>query len=201
MKTAEDWSIEFDLIYNNISSNQAPGLSDFEKSRFLTQAQESVVLDFYKGTAGDSFETTEEVTRYLSFLVKTESLDTTVITENKFEVDLKDTEYPLWFITYQTATLSNNNEAIVTPSKQETLYRDLKNPFRGPNKNRVLSISEDNKLVLYSKYPINKYNITYIKRPFEIDLESPDFLVEAPESLHNHILLRAVQLAKAVWKM
>ena len=68
--TLDELSIQFDLLYNNISSNQAPGLTEYEKSVFLTQAQEAVILDLYKGVTGDSFETTEEVTRYLSSLVK-----------------------------------------------------------------------------------------------------------------------------------
>lgn len=36
---------EFDLLYNNITSNQAPGLDNYEKSVFLTKAQ----LDIIKG--------------------------------------------------------------------------------------------------------------------------------------------------------
>lgn len=202
MKTSEDWSIEFDLLYNNISSNQAPGLTDYEKSRFLTQAQESVILDFYKGTQGDAFETTEEVTRYLSFLVKTAPLRLTKALNgpaNEYEVQL-DSIPDLWFITYQSARIKNR-DVIVVPSKQETLFKDLQNPFRGPNKNRILSISEGNKLRLYSKYDIDSMYIKYLKRPADIDLESTNFSVEAPESLHNHILIRAVQLAKAVWQM
>lgn len=199
MTTAEDWSIEFDLLYNNISSNQAPGLSDFEKSRFLTQAQESVLLDFYKGTTGDSFETTEEVTRYLSFLVTTKTLshrDASVEGEYEFMLPAD-----VWFLTYQSATLENDRDVLVVPSKQEFLFKDLNNPFRGPNNNRVLSISENNTLRLYSAQPIKSFYIKYLKRPKEIDLEATNFSVEAPESLHNHILLRAIQLAKAVWQM
>ena len=30
MTTSEEWSI--DILYNNISSNQAPGLTEYEKS-------------------------------------------------------------------------------------------------------------------------------------------------------------------------
>lgn len=82
MTNSEDWSLQFDLLYNNISSNQAPGLTEYEKSVFLTQAQEAVILDLYKGTSGDSFETTEEVTRYLSSLVKTHEFDNVSTTYN-----------------------------------------------------------------------------------------------------------------------
>jgi predicted metal-dependent hydrolase len=41
--TNPELSNEFDVLYNNITSNQAPGLSELEKSVFLTQAQEVLV--------------------------------------------------------------------------------------------------------------------------------------------------------------
>lgn len=33
----QEFSDEFDVLYNNISSNQAPGLDEYEKSLFLTR--------------------------------------------------------------------------------------------------------------------------------------------------------------------
>lgn len=47
MKTSEEWSLAFDLLYNNITSNQAPGLNDYEKSVFLTQAQNALVKETF----------------------------------------------------------------------------------------------------------------------------------------------------------
>lgn len=41
--TAEEFNYEFDLLYNNISNNQAPGLDVYEKSVFLTQAQDEIL--------------------------------------------------------------------------------------------------------------------------------------------------------------
>lgn len=215
MRTSEDWSIEFDLLYNNISSNQAPGLTDYEKSRFLTQAQESVILDFYKGTQGDAFETTEEVTRYLSFLVREqklptmfESLDRGV---NKQRIPTAILIPDLWFVVYQYAKLTDEKEVIITPTTHEKLFKDLNNPFRGPSKNRMLSVSDDEGIHIYSdsKNTINYVILKYLRRPSDIiintdtdgNLKTDDNICEAPESLHIHILLRAVQLAKAVWQM
>ena len=211
--TSQDFSLEFDLLYNNVSSNQAPGLTEYEKSVFLTQAQEALVLDLYKGVSGDSFETTEEVTRYLSSLVKKKdanlpkSATTTIGGFYEYSLDSSEIEN-LMFITYQSATIEGNRDVIVVPTKQDSLFKDLNNPFRGPNKNRVLTISEDNKIVLYSKYPITKYYIKYLEKPTpivledsELDIESTNtFEVDLPESLHRQILLRAVQMAKAVWQ-
>lgn len=40
-------SNEFDVIYNNITSNQAPGLDEYEKSVFLTKAQDELVRQYF----------------------------------------------------------------------------------------------------------------------------------------------------------
>ena len=220
--TLEEFSIEFDILYNNISSNQAPGLTEYEKSVFLTQAQEALVLDLYKGVTGDSFETTEEVTRYLSSLVvskdniklNTDEIITSGIT--RYYTSLPE---DVMFITYQSA-LYDGNDIIVIPSKQEFLNKDLRNPFRGPSKNRMIYASEGDKLYYYigKNTDYNKYNICikYLKTPSPIILNPDDgftinnhpnekdgnreFTCELPESLHRNILTRAVQLAKAVWQ-
>ena len=216
MTTSEEWSVNFDILYNNISSNQAPGLTEYEKSVFLTQAQEAVILDLYKGTSGDAFETTEEVTRYLSSLVKTKEFDNVSTTYNittgnkQYVVDTSEVD-SLWFITYQSGSIKvgeNTRDVIVVPSRQDNLFKDLNNPFKGPNKNKVLAISEEGSITLYSKYPIDTFYIKYLKRPNPIVLEDSeleisdisDFNVEIPESLHNQVLYKAVQLAKAVWQ-
>lgn len=216
MTTSEEWSVNFDILYNNISSNQAPGLTEYEKSVFLTQAQEAVILDLYKGTSGDAFETTEEVTRYLSSLVTInypEDDNVKVLQVTKEGMNMSAYVLPdnVWFITYQSGSITigeNTRDVIVVPSKQDSLYKDLNNPFKGPNKNKVLSISEEGSIILYSKYPINKFYIKYLRRPNPIVLEDSElpvndietFEVEIPESLHNQVLYKAVQLAKAVWQ-
>lgn len=217
MTTSEEWSVNFDILYNNISSNQAPGLTEYEKSVFLTQAQEAVILDLYKGTSGDAFETTEEVTRYLSSLVKInypEDDDVKVLQSTKKGMNMYAYVLPddVWFVTYQSGSIKVEEkitrDVIVVPSRQDSLYKDLNNPFKGPNKNKVLAISEEGSIILYSKYPINTFYIKYLKRPNPIVLEdseleisdTSDFSVEIPESLHNQVLYKAVQLAKAVWQ-
>lgn len=224
-------SVEFDLLYNNISSNQAPGLTEYEKSVFLTEAQEAVILELYKGTAGDAFESTEEVTRYLSSLVKSkkavtpklQTIPNRFINTNEYSFDLKEIE-DLWFITFQSASIQDNEcfrDVIVVPTTQDSLYKELQNPFKGPNKNRVLSLSEDTNQKIYSKYPLSSYYIKYLSKPYPIILEDlaeedeegnpiGEYLTInkeykskeidwLPEILHRTILLRAVQIAKAVW--
>lgn len=45
--TLKEFSDQFDLLYNSISSNQAPGLDEYEKSVFLTKAQEEIVKSYF----------------------------------------------------------------------------------------------------------------------------------------------------------
>ena len=41
--TNNEFSNEFDVLYQNITSNQAPGLDEYEKSVFLSKAQDEIV--------------------------------------------------------------------------------------------------------------------------------------------------------------
>lgn len=45
--TNDEFSNEFDVLYNNITSNQAPGLDEYEKSVFLTKAQDEIVKAYF----------------------------------------------------------------------------------------------------------------------------------------------------------
>lgn len=206
--TLKEFSLEFDILYDNISSNQAPGLTEYEKSVFLTQAQDALVLDLYKGVTGDSFETTEEVTRYLNSLVVSDTI--TDSDEEKYGDISIYTVYlsePL-FLVYQEAIV-DNNKALVIPTRHDFLFNTLENPFKRPSKKRVLSTSEDGCTKLYVKGKLSEYNLKYIKYPSPIILEdlkdltikgeSQETECKLPESLHLTILTRAVHMAKAAW--
>ena len=195
--TCEEFSLEFDLLYNNIMSNKAPGLSEYEKSLFLTQAQESIVLDIYSGKYGDSFERTEETKSYLNILIKQkeyEGIDGTDENSIKSEGDKLDTRSvfitlpeDLWFRTGETATiiddsykchLDNLREVTVLPVTQDTFVRTKRSPFRGPNEKRILRLDSTNKQVeLISNYEIHSYTIRYLSRP------EPIILVQLPQGL------------------
>lgn len=45
--TNSEFSNEFDVLYNSITSNQAPGLDEYEKSVFLTKAQDEIVKSYF----------------------------------------------------------------------------------------------------------------------------------------------------------
>lgn len=214
-----EFSNEFDILYNNIMSNQAPGLDEYEKSVFLTRAQEGMIIGLYNGanSLGDSFEKTEESRRYLESLVKTFSTteresELKGITEDSVFYSLPE---DLWFITYESVKLKddrlgclNNSEVPVIPVTQDDFFNIKNNPFRGPGKTRVLRLDTASHIVeLVSKYNINNYLVRYLSKPSPIVLEdledglSIDGVSNKTECkinpiLHKRILTAAVELAK-----
>jgi len=49
--THTEFSDQFDVLYNNITSNQAPGLNEYEKSVFLTKAQNELVKNYFSANS------------------------------------------------------------------------------------------------------------------------------------------------------
>lgn len=218
--TTQEFSNEFDILYNNIMSNSAPGLNEYEKSIFLTQAQEALVLDIYRGKFDEnSFESTEEVSDYINTLVRQSKITDTVegngISTNSVFYQLPN---DIWFITYESVILRDNNldckngqEVIVKPITQDEYYSISKNPFRGANDRRVLRLLSDNKAELISKYGIESYLIRYLSKPepiildnlstYRVTINGKSEITECKlnPAVHRILLNRAVQLAKSIW--
>lgn len=178
-----EWYPEFLTLWDNIMSNQAPSLSEYEVSIFLTEAQEAVVKGVYNGTLSNSFESTEEARSYLSNLVDQKDCDanstsTIHIVSNSKLYDLPDDYY---FITFESVTLSDNNDrcvrnkqVIVKPVTQDVFWELHKNPFKQDNENRVLRLTHGNIAELVTPYNIATYSVRYIRKPKPIILEGLD---------------------------
>ena len=46
--TTQEFSDQFDVLYNNIGSDQAPGINEYEKSVFLTKAEKQLVREYFE---------------------------------------------------------------------------------------------------------------------------------------------------------
>lgn len=217
--TNKEFSDGFSTLLNSFGITPNITLDEYEKSTFLTNAQEQLIIDIYSGRNviyGKSFEQTEEIRRYLSNLVETYETSTKVTGKLGLSQDSVFFEIPqdTWFITYEVAFLKDSRlgcldgiEASVVPLPQDDLYRAKDNPFRGPSKDRVLRLDIKSDLAeLISKYNVDKYLMRYISQP------APIILVDLPDGLsingvstesecelnpvvHRAILERAVQLA------
>lgn len=204
MKNCQEWSLAFDQLYNNVTSNKAPGLNGYEKSVFLTDAQDNVVIGLYNGTFGKAFESTEDVSNYLATLVRqTEcekvSGDPKKICDNSVVYCLKSGEPEILFRTFEWCMVDSackkdsqghpvQEQIVVVPITQDEYWRTIRNPFKRQNDNRVLRLtyslvdgatgSGDLDVEKYSELisskTINKYIIRYITRPEPIILEDLD---------------------------
>lgn len=213
----EEFSNEFDVLvdsyrrfkaYDEQANYDSVEFNEYEKSIFLTKAQEEIVLELYKGYNGisESFETTEETRRYLQSLVVKEELvaDSNVTKElNTYYLKYNIPE-DLWFIVSESF-IENSNSKLVTPVLQDNLYKSLENPFRRPNSKRVLRMDLENQIVILNTSDKGKYLITYIKKlkpiilvalnDITIDGKNSIQNCELNDSLHKRILERAVALA------
>lgn len=220
--TSTEFSNEFDILYNSITSNQAPGLDEYEKSVFLTKAQEQLVIELYTGrnNKASSFEETEEVRSNLRALIKTDTL--TESTEykgiskySKFFILPED----VLFITYESATLDDSNagykdksEIQIIPVTQDEFHRIVNNPFKGMSNKRALRLDNGLGVVeVVTKYNIKDYTIRYISKPTPIILSNFEDGVTIDEkkeitecklnsAMHRSILERAVALAIASYR-
>lgn len=224
--TTEEFSNEFDTLLNSYSDNPPYGkehglfitLDEYEKSVFLTNAQEEIVIGMYNGknSFGDSFERTEEIRRYLSDLIKTytttdKKVGYTGLSKSSVFFELPD---DLWFITYEAVNLKDDGlgcmsgeDISVIPITQDEYHRIGKNPFRGTNERRALRLDLSGKVVeIVSKYNVESYLVRYLSRPAPIILtDLTDNLsingvsvkteCELNPVIHRAILERAVKLA------
>ena len=227
--TVTEFSNEFDVLidsyrrfkdFDNKENLDSLDFNEYEKSIFLTRAQEDIVTSFYNGLnyTQESFEGSEEIRRYLDVLVKTVKTSTlttnpnSTLSVNSVLVELPSND--VWYIVYESVDLQDSNlkcnsiqEVPVIPTKHDNLQRILKNPFKRPNERRVLRLDLTGNMVeLISKYTISNYTLRYISKPEPIILTNlPNNLTinnvgtknecKLNPAIHRMILEKAVQFA------
>jgi len=240
MTTAE-FSRQFDVRFNNIDSNLAHSVTEYEKSLYLTQAQLEIVKNYFNpkgnkyqegfdgspkrdvdfsniikikaigtGTGG----TGVAVTGNVEFGIKTvrfSIVDNVMMilnerfsfngTGNPSVYDYDTTVVPIDYKQYQTIL----GKAYKDPPLRQT-WRFIRS---GAITNGA-SVSLDVELITKSNFAIGSayiYHVRYLKRPVPIILEALGSLTientsavtqcELSPELHDEILARAVEIAKA----
>ena len=195
-------------------------LNEYEKSVFLTRAQEEIVKSIYNGLSiSDSFEKTEAARRQLDALVKqvvyngTTKQDTGL--HDKFNHYSFELPEDCWYIVFEQVTTIKSDKKCesekvleVYPVTHDDYHRIVKNPFRGPNTRKALRLDFGKlHIEIVSNYELSKYLVRYLSKPspivlcdltadgISIDGVSTPTECELSELLHQDILDRAVQLA------
>lgn len=224
--TVEEFSNEFDILASSYRRFKALDqkeeldsleFNEYEKSVYLTKAQEQIVKELYLNQAtGESFESNEQLRRELEQLVTqltyTESTKGELLNDNKYN----HTSYILpencLYIVYEQVSWDSEDKCLsskiadVYPVTHDEYWRIRNNPFRGPNSKRVLRLDNGNRgIELISNGTIGEYIIRYLRKPEPIILTTlPDETIDGintpqtcklSESIHRNILERAVRLA------
>lgn len=113
--TVEEFSDQFDILYNNITSNQAPGLDEYEKSIFLTRAQEDIVKGYFDpllNKTQQGFDGNERRQIDFSMLVKS-----SVITpeDATFNMDTEGFDRRAFIIPLYKTKEDGNRESLLSP--------------------------------------------------------------------------------------
>lgn len=189
--TCEEFSNEFDLFYNNIMSNQAPGLNEYEKSVFLTKAQDDIIKKYFtlKGNKyNEDFDGSIKRNVDFSKLYRTFSLNSITINEDKdFWAYLKPdyTDFKLEMVNVIDKTKScftvdesgkkldfyikakdlnkNFNSDIYIPDWSGTKLYVMNNaPYNASNPLKFSDLQNE-KLVTYNFYQKNEVTFSYSK--------------------------------------
>lgn len=144
--TNQEFSDEFDVLYNNIMSNQAPGLDEYEKSVFLTKAQDEIVKAYFNprlNKVQQGFDGNETRQIDFSMLIKTAlASEVTNVTRLYPTNNSKFFAVPNRIMMFINETLmvtrdSNPKYLTVIPLEYTEYNRLMSKPFKRPIKNQA----------------------------------------------------------------
>lgn len=224
-------SNEFDVQYDNVSSKSAPALDDYEKSVFLTRGMykilDSLIGPYIKEQQTIQAEAIKKlITSYETTTVLPPSPERIPITANAvFYTRANDT----YNIILEQAELRSQDPYVdgsvaqVVPIAYDRFHRTIRNPYLGAQEDRVLrldsgyNLEEDVvQLIPSENATIDKYFITYIKKPYPIIISDLSLLypgedlsvygetlpysvtteaTDVSEIVHDEIIKEAVSLA------
>lgn len=227
--TTQEFSSEFDILYNNIMSNQAPGLDEYEKSVFLTKAQDEIVKNYFNSKGNkyqEGFDKSEK--RQIDFSTLIKVAKPSVYSNNsylKFDDRSQLFQMPndILFVLNETAlNIVNGISKLITiiPLNFDEYSRIISKPYKQPLKNQGWRLIQSpsntgfiTEIIVKEGSSIEDYKVRYVRRPKPIILTdlsdaytgvSINGLTNVTECeldpiLHPEILQRAVELARVAY--
>lgn len=229
--TCEEFSNQFDVQINSFSAQLPFGYTqdalkfdEYEKSIFLTEAQNELVISLYNGNNTlfrEAYEETEQLRKYLTNLVYTfeednpqENTDdcppysSNNNNEVYYKIDLSTADHKVLYIVWEGVMIGGKFRDVV-PVKYDEWLRISRNPFRQPNKKwRALRLDTGKDIIeIISASEISSYHMRYVAKPspivlidltnegLEVDGVSTKTECQLNEVLHPFILNLAIQKA------
>lgn len=178
----EELSNTFDVLYNNITSNQAPGLSEYEKSIFLTKGQDEVLKNYFNPKGNAKQEGYDNSTkRQVDFSALTVSTDITTFDNSLFDKrsNSKSFAFPsdamfvineMTDVTRKNATKKATVTLVTIPIRYDEYSRLMSKPYKRPLKGQAWRLIDYNTsnmadLVVGENDTITNYSVRYVKKP------------------------------------
>lgn len=177
--TTQEFSNEFDILYNNVMSNQAPGLDEYEKSVFLTKAQDEILKNYFNPKGNkyqEGFDGNQKRQYDFSNLIRTASLfninsvkKDRISNLEKFDRRSVPFVFPQdYFIAVnEVISDSTGNYYSVIPLTYDEYQRYMSKPYAYPTKRAAWRILTDKKNCNY----YNEYIVDYEGNPTTVNYE------------------------------
>lgn len=219
-----EFSNGFDVLYNNIMSNAAPGINEYEKSVLLTKAQDEVLKNYFNPKGNkyqEGFDGSAKRQIDFSGLISVKE-GTLLNGQAGFDLRAKIYRMPedVFLIINETLTTDTGVKQVV-PISFDEYSRLMSKPYKEPLKYQAWRLvtegsGSDNiivELIPHSGETVSKYTIRYVRRPKPIVLvdlasEYGDVSINGVSTIsecelnpliHEEILQRAVEMAKIVY--
>lgn len=210
--TSQEFSDQFDLLWNNIASNQAPGLDSYEKSVFLTKAQNEILLSYFNPILNKSqngFDGSEKRQIDFSNIIVTGSVQAGDAIYKNYnhdsifgnragsyviaELTNLSEDVKILMMINETMQVTRNNKTIyltVVPITYTDIQRMYSKPYKRPLKDqawRIFTNGETDfaKILIGAEDTPEYYYYRFIKKPYPIILEN---LTEDNVSIDGYIL-------------
>lgn len=219
-----EFSNGFDVLYNNIMSNAAPGINEYEKSVLLTKAQDEVLKNYFNPKGNkyqEGFDGSAKRQIDFSGLISVKE-GTLLNGQAGFDPRAKIYRMPEdVFLIINEALTTDTGVKQVVPISFDEYSRLMSKPYKEPLKYQAWRLITESsgsddiivELIPHSGETVSKYTIKYVRRPKPIILvdlasEYGDVSINGVSTIsecelnpliHEEILQRAVEMAKIVY--
>lgn len=196
--TIIEFSNQFDILYNNITSNQAPGLNEYEKSVFLTKAQDEIVKNYFEAsslgnTVKKGFDDT--ILRQMDFssLMTTREYQDGIIGESTLDpraivYDIPENDN-VYIVINESLHLMDDNGVVkgvrqVVPLSYLEYSRLMLKPFKQPVKNQAWRLITSGKRGELNKTDANstiKTRVEIITTNADLNHYTGNMVIDLPE--------------------
>lgn len=184
MNTVKEWSDAFDVLYNQVMSNSSAALDEYDKSIFLTKAQEEVVKNYFNPKGNkyqEGYDDTAKRQSDFATLVKSCSLEHL---NNYAKFDTRSAAFvfpPDFFIAineqYQETVDNKTYPYTIIPISYATYNRLMQKPYKYPPKSQVWRLITGEQ---------GTTNTGYWIKPGETPVEGDYDVEEIPEDADHH---------------